>query len=335
MDNTIQYANPEGLIEQAANLFMTVQVSIGTYKGTILNRSAAKVAADNAGVDWQAREAGRLYIDILGSHHSHLKAVIAKFTLIRTFVYESTQPMDDTPGQKRGPLLIQTSKVPEFLSRLNTLKRNAMQALDEFLVKYDDWAEDAKRQLSDWAEGREYPSASDIRQKFYVEVLPPLPLQVVRVKDINLPVHLAEQLASQSVHRATKQLNVAKAATVEAAEQHFQRLVNQLTNGQRFHESLISAAKQHGGFLRDLSAALGEPNLKSIADDIDHKVLNVSSVEHWKTSPHFKAEAAKAATKVLGDIKQVRKDVATQQVMPAPAQPAQQAGEDGILADLW
>ena len=331
MNTTPTSNNPTGLIEQASNLFMTLQVGIGTWKGTILNREAAKAAAEAANVE--SREAGRLYVDILGPHHSHLKAVIARFTAIRTYIYEVSQPLADGPGQKRGDLLVPTSQVPTVLATLKRLKAEAFSELETFLAGYDIWAEDAKLRLGDWVAGKHYPTPDEIRRRFYVEVRPPMPLQIADASKINLPAGLAEEIAAQSVNRVTRQLESAKQATVEAAEEHFARLVKQLTHGERLHQSLINAAKQHAVFLGELGTALGDPRLTLIADEVKAKVLNVSDTRQWREFGSRRDAAAKAASKVHKDLRGLRNEAEAAKAAPAPANPSSK--DDGLMVDLW
>jgi hypothetical protein len=151
---------------------------------------------------------------------------------------------------------------------------------------------------------------------------------------LNLPAKLADEIAQQSVNRVTKQLEGAKASAFEAAEQHFERMAKQLTHGQRLHGSLITAAKQHALFLKELGTALGDPRLNLIAAEVEDKVLNVRNTDAWKVSPHHKDEAAKAATKVLKDIKSLSGEQKANESAKADFAPVTPAN-DGMMVDLW
>jgi hypothetical protein len=319
------------LLDQVANTFMTMRVSVGTWRGVIMNRDAAERAAINDGVSADAN--ARLYIDALGSHTSHLKAVIQKFTRVRTYVYDvTTSTASGADGrQRRGDLMLPTATVPDVLAKLQKLKREATDALDAFLVHYDQYALRAKAEVGPWLT-KSLPSADEVRRAFYIDVSAPKPLNVVnpeQLKRANIPADMAAKLSAQSVSEARAQLEAAKDNILEAATEHLDRVAKQLTDGKRLHDSLLEHAKVHAVFITDMAKALGDPRLEAIGTEFNTSVLNVRNMDQWRDpySPR-RREAAKAAAKVSRDIK-------TLASQPRQSLPQAQPEGEVMLPDLF
>jgi hypothetical protein len=324
---TSQLSHATSVVAQAANLFMTMQVSISTWKATSKHDKALAVAASAAQVKG---DYGRLYVDMLGPYQAKLKEVVAEYTKIRTYVYENTEATSPKGGdvQAKGDRLVPTALVPKIIADLKELIADADDALGNFLDSYDSMIESvrAEHELGDWG-NIDFPSRDEVRAKFNATISPPMPLQVVDAKNIPLSAELADKIAAASINAMYAKLNNAKDASFEAAGKRMASIAKSLTDG-RVTEAALREAKHHGEFITEMGHALGDPRIAGIGKEIASKVVNVNNVEQWRNNPSKKVAAAKAATKAAKDIKKMTG------VKAAPSKSTPD-NATGVLVDLW
>lgn len=316
------------ILARAAANFMLTQVSISVWKGVKLNKGATAAAAAAAGVS--CAEAGRLYVDILGEHHRDLKVVTAAFAELRTYLYANTVPFSQQggDGQRRGDLLIYTMRVPEVMARLAELKSNALNLLDLFLQEYDTYVARAiNGPLSSWAADH-YPSAEEVRGKFNATIETPRPMTVPDAAQMShLPATMAAEFAEQHAASAIANLEGAKAAAIDAAAAHMAKVVKQLTDGDRLHDSLVTLSSAHAHTLLELAEGTdNDPRLIELAELVRKQVANVNCADGWSHSRTKKSQARRAATTAVKGLTAL-----SQEIQSAPAEV--QIG--GALADLW
>lgn len=317
-------------IEQAANAFMLMQVSIGKAAPMKRSKQASQTAAEQCQVSSNVPVA--THVGALASMTTDLKAVISKYNAVRTYLYEHSLPMsDDSDGQRRGERLVPITKIPKVLADLAVLKAEAEKALTEFLPRYTTYFE--ARQRSDLGTIRDVdmPQPSELAGKFYIKVRDPEPLSTPDLSNLNLPASLAAQLSERRTSALASQLEGAKQAAMSAARDHMDTIVTQLTSGSRLSQSLIDNAKHHAVMLRDMISGYdNDPRVTALADLIDEKVVSAGTTERLKNSESLKQSAVRAAktvSKGLGDIAKA----------PAPAvvaAPAAIVTGDSMLADL-
>lgn len=287
-------------IDNAIKGLMTLEVYIPRWDGVAKLKQGGRKAAADVGAN---QSAARLYVDLLGSHQRKLKKVLAAFAKIRTYLYENTLPLNaNGAGQKRGPRILPTVRVPEVYGNLVNLKEEADQELEQFLAQYDELRALAiANDMGGWSSevSDAYPSTEMVREKFRATIFPPKPLSnaAIDVQNIGLPMGMASSFAQQHYDMLDHQLQAALEAAVTAARDQMATVQKQLTSGERLHESLITNSKRAATMLRDMAQAYNnDPRLLSIADEISDKIASVPSTEHWKTSSKVKGESLKAAT---------------------------------------
>ena len=324
---TIESTKQKILARAAAN-FMLTQVSISVWKGVSLNKSATAAAASSAGVS--CAEAGRLYVDILGEHHRDLKVVTSAFAELRTYLYANTVPFAQagSDGQRRGDLLIYTMRVPEVMARLTELKTTAVAALEAFLLEYDSYVSRAiSGPLGSWAADH-YPSAEEVRGKFNATIETPRPMTVPDAAQMShLPASMAAEFAEQHAAGAIANLEGAKTAAIDAAAAHMKKVVTQLTDGKRLHDSLITLSTAHAHTLLELAEGTdNDPRLIELAEMVRKQVANVTCADSWAHSHTKKREAKAAAATAVKGLTALSKEI---QSAPAEVQLG------GAMADLW
>lgn len=333
----------DDICRRAASAFMLIQISISTWDGVKLNKSATAQAAQGAGA---SDGVGRLYVNLLGQHHRELKSVKAHYAAIRDYLYANTLPFA-APGdgqQRRGDRLVAVNKVPEVLAELARRTDEARQVLQQFLLRYDELVHIARsRDLGTWQDGIAYPTLDEVRQRFAITVQPPQPLQIARVEDMPaLPANIAAEIAAQHSQNAARMLASAKDEALASAQDHVDRLHKQLTEGKRFHKSLLDATLRHADMLDSIARGTdNDPRLVESARILREQCANVPTVDGWKNSETKREEAATAtgtvreALKALGEERSAQSQPVPTGTVANGADAADGVQIGGMLADLW
>jgi hypothetical protein len=278
-------------IDKAAHAFMTIE-------------DAANSAHANS-------DSTRMYFNILGSHHSHLKAVNSAYAAIRTYLYENTLPFSQSGDgqQTRGPRLIPVCRVPEVLTKLQELKHEAETALNEFLPEYARLVELARiHDVGDFGAEIHYPAADEVRGRFVARVSAPQAIPSANMAGFSLPAKMADDIAAANSAAIAAQLDRAKNTAMQQAEDQMKTLVKQLRDGKRLHPSLISNSRRAGRMLRDITEGYdNDPRLLALADLIDEKIGSVESTETWKTLPSARKKSLRAAETIHKGLRDLNK----------------------------
>lgn len=323
-------------LQRASNNFMLTQITISVWSGVAMNKSGAAKAARGAGA---GESVGRLYVDMLGTHQRELKNVTARYAELRTYLYANTLPFS-TAGegqQRKGDRLVATLRVPEVLANLTKMAREASNALEAFLVDYDRFVSYAKaHDLGEWG-ALNYPSAAEVRSKFSAHIEPPRPLAIPDAAQMSsLPADLAAEIAAQHSMQATRMLEGAKAAALEGALAHMEKVNTQLRDGKRLHQSLVDLAREHAQMLSDIATGTdNDPRLTELAKVIRAQVTNVNDVTRWNDRPDLREQAATAATVTVKALRALAKDHASPAAPSAAATGTGDVVIGGVLADLW
>lgn len=323
-------------IDQAANAFMTIGVSISRWSGVAQLIDGAERAAIEAGADTQST---RMYFNILGQHHAELKAVSAAFAAIRTYLYENTLPFSQSEGeqQKRGDRLIPVVRVPEVITELAAIKAKAYAALEEFLPNYDRFVQASKaNDVGAYKKEINFPSADEIRAKFAARISAPKAIPVTDMERFgSLPAGMAKEIAEANIAAISRQLAGAKDAAVEQAEIQMTTVVKQLTDGKRLSPSLIENSRHAAKMLRDMVEGYdNDPRLLGLADLIDEKIGTVADTDVWKNNETQRIASAKAAATVVTSIQKIRKaEKAVATPVKSGVKKSQLVG-GGLIADL-
>ena len=324
----------QDLIQNAANSFMLISVSLSKWSGVAQVKDGSAQAAVQAGAN---PEAYRGYINLLGAHHSELKKVNGAFNKLRTYIYENTLPFSqqEFDKQQRGQRLIAISRVPEVLANLQSLKDEAQTLLTDFLAEYERLVYIARSQdMGSWAIELDHPSADEVSDKFGITISPPQPVPVIDLERLgSIPVSLAQEIAEANARALTGQLEKAKKEAIRNAESQLGRVIKQLEDGSRIHDSLLSDTVRSGQMLRDISEGFDHDRpIEVIADIITDEVANVASADGWRNDGWKKLTAKQAAANALNSLRNEKNKQKT--IAQAVADQNDGTFVGGVLADL-
>ena len=323
------------MLKRAAYNFMLTQITVRSWKGVKLAKTASAKAAENAGAK---QGCGRLNIDLLGSGQPRLKAVTSAFAAVRTYLTSETLPYGSSADGEsaEGKRLIYTNKVPGVVAEVARLTREAESLLEEFLVDYDLLVHAAQADdLGDWNADASHPSREEVAGKFAAELHTPIPLSIPDAASMpNLPADVAAEYAATHAAEAYRQLEFAKQAALKNAAAQLQRVVTQLESGQRLAATLITGTVDQAQMLREIAAGTNnDPRLLELAEMMTTRVANVSSTDEWKVCGVARDSSLTGARVALKGVQDLQSGFDELFPVPAPAAGAVELG--GAMADLW
>lgn len=146
---------------------------------TPLSRKATLVSVNVS--QWTARRLDRQVTDEVNRRHNaakdagrynkllieaeHLAEVNKLVSSIRQLHYSMTRPWCD-----EGPRILPNVLYSKFTDALRVLKRDYETAVDKFCRAYPDYVETRAKQLNGLFKATDYPSATEIRSKFKIEL---------------------------------------------------------------------------------------------------------------------------------------------------------------------
>jgi hypothetical protein len=319
-------------IETAVNNFMLLQITV--RKADPMKRS--KVASDAAATECRVNRTVPVNtrVGALGTLTTDLKAVNSKYVALHSYMYENTLPFTEAEeGQhKRGKRLIHVLQVPEVLSILAGMKREAKAALVEFMPRYREYYEARDRVDLGLVSDVDMPTPEALAAKYDVVISPPQPIPVFAADKLQLPAGLAAEIAKRHEQTLVKQLEGAKNTAMKGAKDHMDLVERQLTDGKRLHQSLLDNAKTHATLLRGMVKGYdNDPRVLQLADLIDEQIGSIASIEYVKHSTIVRdraVRAAKTVSKGLSDL------AAAPKSSPAPISADSIVAGDSLLADL-
>ena len=151
---------------QKLQIGLLAAVSFKTFAPTTKNKTAVRLYADATKTDAKMTKASTDLID-----KSWLSEIQSAQNAARSTANEMTLPWQD-----RGMRLLPAKNVVKYQDAMAKAKRKWENAVDEFVVKYDDIVEDAKSKLNGTFNPNRYPSSESIRAHFQMLVdFMPLP----------------------------------------------------------------------------------------------------------------------------------------------------------------
>lgn len=145
------------VVQSISSSSMLVELTISVWTGRKQDKRAADnvVTANNA-----AKGVVRVTKSLLGSC-DELDALGKFASNVRSIHYNSTLPWSDT-----GPRLLPTPKYFAYHKNMSALQAEFYRMVEVFLAEYDLEVAAAQAKLGDLFDVREYPSISELRQKF-------------------------------------------------------------------------------------------------------------------------------------------------------------------------
>lgn len=304
--------------ERLANGIMTWPIKVGRWDGSVKLPEAARKAAKDAGANPDCFNG---YLALLGKFHSRLKEVKAAYAKVRNLHRRLTIALtngDEMSNEDRGIINVM---YPAALKQALEEVAKADAIRDKFLTEYDRLVQIAKAEdLGSWKKeaASKYPTASELRSKFYVRLGTPKPLadySPERLAKMNVTVEIAEQIAEQGMQE--------NAGIGEAALEHViglaEMTMNRLAKAQRFTQSMIDDAKLHSTMLRELVQSYNhEPRLLKMAKMMEDKIVSVKQASRLAQDETLRAQAKETAAGVRDMLRKYRKQPTGQAAAPAP-----------------
>jgi len=290
-------------VQMAANNFMLVQVTVGMWRGGADLKEAGAKAAQVAGA---AEGSCTLKSKLLGVQHSHLQTVLTEWCKIQSYTYQYGS------AYERANRMVFVGQVTEVIAHLVALKQNAEKHLVTFLENYEDYIKQAlATDHGDWAKEvkRHLPTVDQLRAKFHCTIHDPKPIPAMDMERYGVvPASVLGKIVAQSNRALSAKLESAKQDTLTTALKAAENALDKLTNGERFHQSVIDKVVQEGEKLRGLADGYdNDHRVRIIADDMLKGIANVTNTDGWKYNETKKLEAKKAATKTVKNLKRMKK----------------------------
>lgn len=158
MNNVTQMElNFAPVVQSISSSSMLVELGIGVWTGRRMDKRASEevVAANHAD-----KGVARVTKSLLGAC-DELDALVKFAANVRNIHYNSTLPWSDM-----GPRLLPTPRYFAYHKNMSALQAEFFRMVDAFVDAYDLEVAAAQAKLGDLFDAREYPNASELRQKF-------------------------------------------------------------------------------------------------------------------------------------------------------------------------
>ena len=313
LTEAIQTQSVSDAVKMAANNFILIAVKVSFWDGVGKFSDAAEKAAQEAGAEASGT---RMYKDLLLEGLDELKEVKENYRRLRTYLDLNSIPYAKSAegkGQRRGKKMVNVLSYPDVAAGLADLKDIAEWSLTRFLENYEGYRADAlNNNFGAWRAEAErlFPTAQEVANKFTIEIADPEPLPVFsdgQIGSWNLPAEMLGKIVEQSNAAIAQQLEDAKQYSIDASLKVCETALKQLTEGKRFHETLIPNVKREAIKLREMADGYDQDvRIQEIADDMLEGIANVSDKEEWKNNDTKKIEAAKSAENVVKNLKRMK-----------------------------
>jgi len=299
-------------VKTAANNFILLSVKVGWWDGKARLTGAAQKAAIDAGADPDGIE---MYSKLLSKQNNGiLRHVNKQFRRPRTHLRKRAIPLAlaEDDSQRRGEKMVHSARYPKVAAELTSLKDSAFKQLEEFLSNYDEYrAQALDNNFGSWRAEAErlFPTKAEVRAQFCIEISDPKPIPVfsdAQQANFNVPANIMAEIVARSNAAIAKQLEGAKQEQIQSALKTCETALKQLTDGKRFHQSVIDNVKQEAIKLGEISQGYdGDHRVKKIAETMLDGIANVSEPEQWKNNSGKKELAKIAAEKSVQNLKRM------------------------------
>lgn len=209
-------------------------------------------------------------------------------TALREYVTSITLPWD------RGRRLMPNAS---FLKYRPTIKRYIQlveDQTDEFLKKYPSWIKHAESELGNLFDASLYPSASEIRHRFKVDLeFEPIPQKNHFLLDMNQSV--VDEVSAKAEKKAEERLALATRSAWENLLEVTQHYATVMADpDRRFKKSTVDNLLETLKLTPDLNFN-EDPTLEMMVDDIKGKLAAISA-EDLRNKPALRQQAAKDAS---------------------------------------
>ena len=276
-----QRVSAPGVADKALLVALTVRFWAARKKDKAVSREVAeeKGAVEDAGV----------YVKrLLGGRPEAWRRVQKAANEVRNFHYENTLPWEE------GLRILPAKNFLDYQNRLRDLRAEYDRAVEEFVAQYGRLKENARRELGDLYDEKDYPSAEAVRRKFAVEVsYYPMPqeqmvrLQGVAAEDLQDVRRRVEAQVEEGVRAAVRDLYRRLHEVVAHAHER-------LSDPDKvFRDSLIGNIRRACDAVSRLNLT-DDPELNSLRDAVMEE-LGRHDPDTLRRNPDRRALAAKKA----------------------------------------
>lgn len=286
--------------EILANNYMLAKLNVRIWSGRKTDKSAsAELLADKGAV----ANAAAVVKNLLAGNDAKLKETNAAFTRIRSFFYENTVPWTTASvGAMKGDRLVSTLKSINFLGDFAKLKNEAITALNEFLLEYDNAVQASAVSLGALYDSAQYPSKAEIATLFGAEMsLNPLPETTAFDRLSSIPAELADGLKDLYDRNMEAQMENALSDVQGRLMQELERMDTQLSKvvrGEktRLFKSMVSNLKHLTEMTRSMNFT-NNAEINEIADAIEAHLLT-HEVDAYKDNAAMAGASARRAREI-------------------------------------
>lgn len=186
-----------------ASNYVLVDLQLRSWSGKATDRGASDELIASKGA---VRDSGAFVKSLLASAGKELKDVHTMGNALRTFVYNNTLPWSASDGAKRGERVLATTKTIQFLSDLNSIKKERDNAVMQLVAVWDQRVAEAMHNLGSLADAADYPASTEVAALFAVSVdLKPIPA-ISDFSRLNIPAELSDALSARHEQAAATQV---------------------------------------------------------------------------------------------------------------------------------
>lgn len=265
---------------------LLVQLSISQWLARKYDKKATREVAVAHGT---AVDVGRYNKSLLPMQNL-LDNVHKKASLIREKYYKNTLPwgMD-------GTMMLPTSNYLQFMNEFRKEKGEWMQLVDDFVAEYPQLVANASTMLGGLYDAADYPTASQIRDKFRMD------MAVYPVPSSDFRVEIASDELSRIQHDVETRV---KDAQQQAMQEVWQRLFDRVKHMAEklsdpkaiFKNSMVEHATELCALLPRLNFA-DDPNLEALRKEVEAKLIK--HPEALRNDPDLRSDTAAEARRIM------------------------------------
>lgn len=236
---------------------------------------------------------------------AELKAVNTVLNSIRTHLYDNSLPWSGDSKDLKGPRIVPTKQSMKLIKELGAMQKEFDTAMRTFTKVYADRKASALSNLGKLADAALYPTETEIKDLFQVNLeLIPVPT-VSGFGNMNIPAAMAQALGKRMAQKQQKIVDNAMTALQDRVLETVTNLSDQLHKsadgeGTRLFESLSGNLKPLLGLI-DAASLSKDKRLVSLKSEIE-ALSQVDIKVIKKAKPEVKREIAKKADKVVKEL---------------------------------
>lgn len=275
------------------NECMIVNLQIGTWLGYRLDKEASKTITALAHADEDAARVNKHIVP-----KSSLAHIAKAVGAIRNHFYAKTLPWKDN-----GDRLLTRKGYMPFIEEHERLVALMNDAVDEFLdEEYPVVMQRAEFRMGDMHKPEDYPSASTLRRKFYVnlDIDPVTDANDVRIRLSGIDKGQLEERIAAAEQAMQARLGKAMGEVWSRLAEVVGHFANKMNEDGVFRNTTVTNLQEIVDLLPDLNI-LNDPELERIRKDVENNLTGFDPNELRK-NPAVRQAAALEANKIMEDM---------------------------------